>query len=146
MEKFILAENIKHILSEKYLLNERYILTEAPTGQDILIKISTEIEKLIPEVVTSIETVQKNTSVTTDKNTAADNITSSTQKVQEASDNVEASAKLPNNDEETKKALNAYCLAVENLLKTFPEDKKTKKELTGVGNYIKDIQKLVNEP
>lgn len=146
MEKFILAENIKHILIEKYLLNERYILTEAPNGQDILIKISTEIENLIPVVVTSIETVQKNASATTDKNTAADSITGSAQKVQEASDNVEASAKLPNNDEETKKALNAYCLAVENLLKTFPEDKKTKKDLAGVGNYIKDIQKLINEP
>ena len=29
MNKFILSENIKHILAEKYLLNERYILDEA---------------------------------------------------------------------------------------------------------------------
>lgn len=31
MNKFILPENIKHILNEKYLLNERYILNEAGT-------------------------------------------------------------------------------------------------------------------
>lgn len=35
MEKFILTENIKHILTEKYLLNERYILNEAFTAADL---------------------------------------------------------------------------------------------------------------
>ena len=63
MEKFILTENIKHILTEKYLLNERYILNEAFTVAD-LDNLKTEFIKIAKSLKPSDEN-KTNTKTTT---------------------------------------------------------------------------------
>ena len=73
MNKFILTENIKHILEEKYLLDERYILTEA--SEKYLTVLKNWFTKVISDlepVVTKVEQIKQANGVS--KNATADEI------------------------------------------------------------------------
>ena len=103
MNKFILTENIKHILEEKYLLDERYILTEASEKYLTVLKNwFTKVINDLEPVVTKVEQIKQANGVS--KNATA--LEADLKAIEAAGNDVNISRNNPDGqDEELKKDL-----------------------------------------
>lgn len=119
MNKFILSENIKHILTEKYLLDERYILDEASERWEAVLKNwANKVNKALDQVVERLNQIKEANQVS--KN--ASNLEADWKAIKDAAKNVEISKRNPDGqDEELRKDLTTWYNAVKNLVDKRPE-------------------------
>ena len=118
MNKFILTENIKHILEEKYLLDERYILTEASEKYLTVLKNwFTKVINDLEPVVTKVEQIKQANGVSKNATTLEADLKA----IEAASNDVNISRNNPDGqDEELKKDLVTWYQAILSLLKKLP--------------------------
>ena len=136
MKKFVLTENIKHILNEKYLLDERYILTEA-SMITVIAKNGQQIADTIPALKEKLEQIKEKFTLDTDTDDLAElsEIKDKVDAIDKAAKEVENSKKISGASEELKADLNSYHVAVEAFDKLFTKSKLTD-ELTKLKTAI----------
>ena len=118
MNKFILTENIKHILEEKYLLDERYILTEASEKYLTVLKNwFTKVINDLEPVVTKVEQIKQANGVSKNATTLEADLKA----IEAAGNEINISRNNPDGqDEELKKDLVTWYQAILSLLKKLP--------------------------
>lgn len=142
MNKFILSENIKHILTEKYLLDERYILTEATDNLDVAIAWGNEIKKHLPKVKEIINKA-KNSLNPTKKDINLNNLVKD---IDTARTSVRNSQQLPVKEnranESLKVSLNEYSKAVSNIITALDTASTGYDEIHGQNGLLATLEKF----
>lgn len=139
--KFILDENIKHILNEKYLLNERYILTEA-TAEEVISAWNKKITDLIPEMIQILTEIENKIDISKENKNIIDK--QDIEALNKAKDAVQTAKKLPGANEQVKVDLTNYRKVLVNTWKKLDaamEDVDLNKAIETLDNTLNNSTK-----